>query len=757
MYNYVNMNTDVYSCTPESVPESSNESADNMGVIKSNMASMITGQSPDIRYVVVHNKTSDTVYPALQLKSKTSGDFIMDDDAPTGNIPSGFKLEPGEYKILTVPRYAISGKIVARTGCRYVSRYHHTDGTSSCGLYCQTGDCKQSPPKFPNSQSGVLCGELGAEPPTTSVEFSFDDNVDFYDISQVDGNNISASMQPLDDDHDAEPPGDPPKDASGTILPKNLELWCTRAACNPVSGEDGCPPELRVYDKMYPHGFVGCQSIYKSVAGIIAPVSSPSIHDETSSGDTPADTHNNEVHCNPQASPPAFCPGGEACAPPLECVGTDESRYCKCPPVSDTDNSPQSIANPPKNEVHCNPQASPPAFCPTGVACTSPPLECVETGNSRYCICPPSVSPPQPVSASPSVSPVSPVSPSPPVSEPDPNEHLVLGTHVGDKYYRFGLEIDGGPGFYAQQYAPFALKEKEIFSDVSNLANQYMIWDENATTPVHNDVVFDPNNKLAEQKDKYRIGDWSKGRWVLDTNNQCSEVTQDCIQTKTIFGCEAYSEGDVKNDCGDIDAKPSVPPQLTEPDQGCSPYVISSRLEEHRKHVCWKEDWPRLDSLTDWCQGKLSDTECDYANVYKKQCPLAYSWQFDDLNSTYTCSKDNNVQGGGTPLLNYYIVFEDKTNTWDEVKGNKIPAHSKPGTQPDTSPGTQPDTSPGTQPDTSPGTQPSDTKKTDDPDKKDTMSKFVDFFKNPIVIVCLSILIVVVVGLLIYSYTQREQ
>ena len=168
------MNTDVYSCTPESVPESSNESAENMGVIKSNMASLITDQSPDIRYVVVHNKTSDTVYPALQLKSKTPGNFIMDDDAPAGtNIPSGFKLEPGEYKILTVPRYAISGKIVARTGCQYVSRYHHTDGTSSCGLYCQTGDCKQSPVTFPNSQSGVLCGILGAEPPTTSVEFSF--------------------------------------------------------------------------------------------------------------------------------------------------------------------------------------------------------------------------------------------------------------------------------------------------------------------------------------------------------------------------------------------------------------------------------------------------------------------------------------------------------------------------------------------------------------------------------------------------------
>ena len=90
------MNTDSskYKCTPSPYPDL--KSADGKAVDKekivNDMESMIGGQSADIRYVVVHNKTSDTIYPALQLRNKDK-QFIMDKQAPgDANIPTIYFL-----------------------------------------------------------------------------------------------------------------------------------------------------------------------------------------------------------------------------------------------------------------------------------------------------------------------------------------------------------------------------------------------------------------------------------------------------------------------------------------------------------------------------------------------------------------------------------------------------------------------------------------------------------------------------------------
>ena len=56
---------------------------------------------------------------------------------------------------------------------------------------------------------------------------------------------------------------------------------------------------------------------------------------------------------------------------------------------------------------------------------------------------------------------------------------------------------------------------------------------------------------------------------------------------------------------------------------GCSPY---STDPSDLGGKCYVQDWP------------LSSTGKQYNQIFKEQCPDAYSWQFDDINSTYQCS-----------------------------------------------------------------------------------------------------------------------
>ena len=63
--------------------------------------------------------------------------------------------------------------------------------------------------------------------------------------------------------------------------------------------------------------------------------------------------------------------------------------------------------------------------------------------------------------------------------------------------------------------------------------------------------------------------------------------------------------------------------------------------------------WPKPSSQFCSTNG-LVEQDCNYHTLYKKQCPKAYSWQFDDFNSTYTCKSSNDKP------INYYIGFCDK-------------------------------------------------------------------------------------------------
>ncbi|KAF2293771.1 hypothetical protein GH714_004597 [Hevea brasiliensis] len=88
---------------------------------------------------------------------------------------AGFTLNPGQTAFYNAPT-GWSGRIWARTGCNF-----DKNGTGSC----QTGSCGTS----------LNCSGPSS-PPNTIAEFTLGD-IDFYDVSLVDGFNLPIVVQPL--------------------------------------------------------------------------------------------------------------------------------------------------------------------------------------------------------------------------------------------------------------------------------------------------------------------------------------------------------------------------------------------------------------------------------------------------------------------------------------------------------------------------------------------------------------------------------
>ncbi|KAK7308988.1 hypothetical protein RJT34_05373 [Clitoria ternatea] len=90
----------------------------------------------------------------------------------------GVRLNSGESWSINVTNGTTGGRIWGRTNCTFDSN----------GLgKCQTGDC-----------NGTLACKSYGTPPNTLVEFALNqyNNLDFYDISVVDGFNIGVQLTP---------------------------------------------------------------------------------------------------------------------------------------------------------------------------------------------------------------------------------------------------------------------------------------------------------------------------------------------------------------------------------------------------------------------------------------------------------------------------------------------------------------------------------------------------------------------------------
>ncbi|ONI07000.1 hypothetical protein PRUPE_5G094400 [Prunus persica] len=96
-------------------------------------------------------------------------------------VPGGGRqLNSGESWPLDVSNITTGGRIWARTGCNF-------DGAGR-GV-CQTGDC-----------GGVLQCQGHGLPPNTLAEYALNqfNNLDFFDISLVDGFNVPMDFSPTD-------------------------------------------------------------------------------------------------------------------------------------------------------------------------------------------------------------------------------------------------------------------------------------------------------------------------------------------------------------------------------------------------------------------------------------------------------------------------------------------------------------------------------------------------------------------------------
>ncbi|KAL9242098.1 hypothetical protein vseg_016133 [Gypsophila vaccaria] len=131
-------------------------------------------------------------------------------------LPStGFELTHGaSYTLATQPSW--SGRIWARTQCS-------VDGATQ-KFVCATADC---------GSGQIPCNGKGAIPPASLVEFTLNGagNMDFYDVSLVDGFNLPVSVVPQ---------------------------GCPSTSCPVDINNKVCPSELSIKDGS--GGVIGCKS-----------------------------------------------------------------------------------------------------------------------------------------------------------------------------------------------------------------------------------------------------------------------------------------------------------------------------------------------------------------------------------------------------------------------------------------------------------------------------------------------------------------
>ncbi|XP_054789272.1 pathogenesis-related thaumatin-like protein 3.5 [Prosopis cineraria] len=141
------------------------------------------------RVFTIVNNCKDTIWPAV-----TPGDNFDG---------GGFSLKPHQSRVFTAP-VGWSGRIWARTGCKFDS-----SGNGSC----VTGACGSS----------LKCAASG-KPPASLAEFTLVAS-DYYDVSLVDGFNVPVA-----------------------VLPINGKGNCTTVGCD-YDMRPKCPSELAVKSK----------------------------------------------------------------------------------------------------------------------------------------------------------------------------------------------------------------------------------------------------------------------------------------------------------------------------------------------------------------------------------------------------------------------------------------------------------------------------------------------------------------------------
>lgn len=113
------------------------------------------------RIFTIINSCKETVWPAITPGENFNG--------------GGLELKPGQSVVFQAP-VGWSGRIWGRSGCKF-----DKDGTGSC----QTADC-----------GNTLKCKASGKTPASLAEFTLA-NVDYYDVSLVDGFNLPIAVKPI--------------------------------------------------------------------------------------------------------------------------------------------------------------------------------------------------------------------------------------------------------------------------------------------------------------------------------------------------------------------------------------------------------------------------------------------------------------------------------------------------------------------------------------------------------------------------------
>ncbi|KAK4802554.1 hypothetical protein SAY86_000757 [Trapa natans] len=165
-------------------------------------------ESLGTRTFTIVNNCKETVWPGITHGENFKG--------------SGFALKPGQSAVYTAPA-TWGGRIWGRTGCSFDSNGNGT---------CQTGSCGSS----------LNCTTPGS-PPASIAEFTLGD-VDYYDVSLVDGFNLPVIIIPLkgkqncttvgcDGDLRRNCPAELALNSSGKVI-------ACRSACNVFNTDEYC-------------------------------------------------------------------------------------------------------------------------------------------------------------------------------------------------------------------------------------------------------------------------------------------------------------------------------------------------------------------------------------------------------------------------------------------------------------------------------------------------------------------------------------
>ncbi|CAK7357025.1 unnamed protein product [Dovyalis caffra] len=120
--------------------------------------------SSNVKTFTLVNNCKETIWPGIITRGSDSND-------------QGFTLKPGQNAFYNATTAGWSGRIWARTDCNF-----DKNGTGKC----QTGSCGTS----------LKCTGPSS-PPNTIAEFTLSNDVDFYDISLVDGFNLPLVIAPI--------------------------------------------------------------------------------------------------------------------------------------------------------------------------------------------------------------------------------------------------------------------------------------------------------------------------------------------------------------------------------------------------------------------------------------------------------------------------------------------------------------------------------------------------------------------------------